>query len=145
MEVALAAILTLALCVGMAVYIVWPHGCKPKPPQNKPQQRRTIDRDDLGSDDQNLFDSYMASPTPKDKDPLLYSTLLYSHRASGDRANSAERSSRIALGFTVGALLATLIGLPFFNLVLLFIGLTALSWVIWSNAFLSWIRGKRNP
>jgi len=145
----LVIILIVALCWGFIIYLVWPEGCT-RP--YKAEEGKAICRDDLLPDDRKRFDDYMFKTRQDVADPLAYSTLLYLHSAAGDRANSAERASKIALEFAIAILVTTFLLVSGYTefaqlaeVVLVVLGVVTITKSIWSEKILEWIYGKRNP
>ncbi len=138
--VALTAILLVALCLGFALYLVYPNVLL-KYSRELPKGK-AIGKVDLLPDDQARLDNYSAVSNGKG-DPSVYSMLLYLHTAAGDRANGVERGSRIALGFAVAALIAVHLDNRFLLGVLVSLGLTALTnSMVWGPSFVRWLRSE---
>lgn len=150
----LFVVLIVALCLGMAVYLVWP---TVRDRDYAAEAGRAISRKDLGPDDQKRFDDYVQRTPASVVDPLTYSMLLYMHSAAGGRAFSAERAPRIAFGYAIAILITTLLmdwpmpgsGLTelvqSMQIVLVSIGALAFTKFIWSERFVRWLRGVPPP
>lgn len=135
----LMTILMFALCLGFALYLVYPRALQMS---KEVPKGKAVSRADLLLDDQDRLDDYMAGTSGKG-DSLVYSMLLYQHSAAGDRANGAERGSRIALGFAVAALITIQLDNHFLIWVLVFLGTTALTnSMVWGPSFVRWLRNE---